>query len=295
MLIAVVFNPGAGDRSIDADELVEALARAGHRVECWSTNASDWERALAGDHELVVAAGGDGTVHRVFTGLAGSSRVATIVPLGTANNVARTLGLRLDHPLRVIDGWATGSMADFDVPEAEIAGESCRVVEGVAGGVFASFVTRGHEELPETPTTEELWTLFADALADTAAGSWRIEVDGAPSTVELIGVHVMNVRHTGPVVPIAPDADPYDGMLDVVTIRPSDVAAVDEYVQARRRGRPVSFPPLECCRARHVRLIPPPTHSITVDDRPIGGDDVGPITVDAGSATVAVLVPGDRS
>jgi diacylglycerol kinase (ATP) len=271
MLIAVVFNPGAGDRSIDADELVGALIRAGHRVECWSTNASDWERAFDGDHELVVAAGGDGTVRKVFTGVAGSSRVATIVPLGTANNVARTLGLRLDHPLRVIDGWATGSIADFDVPAAEIAGESSRVVEGVAGGVFASFVTRS-DELPETPTTEELWDFFADVVADTPAGSWRIEVDGAPSLVEVIGIHVMNVRHTGPVVPIAPDAEPHDGMLDVVTIRPSNVAALDEYVQARRRGQPVAFPPLDWRRGRHVRLVPPPTHSIMVDDRPIDGD-----------------------
>lgn len=295
MLIAVVFNPGAGDRSIDADELVETLVGAGHQVECWSTNATDWQRALAGQHELVVAAGGDGTVRKVFTGLAGSSRVSTIVPLGTANNVARTLGLRLDDPLRVIDGWAKGSTADFDVPAVEIAGECTRVVEGLVGGLFASFVTRGHHELPETSTTEQLWDLFADVMADTPARSWRIEVDGAPSTVEAIGVHVMNVRHTGPVVPIAPDAEPHDGMLDVVTIRPSDVAALDEYVQARRRGRPEAFPPLDWRRGRRVRLVPPPNHSITVDDRPIGGDDVGPITVDAGSATVAVLLPGDRS
>jgi hypothetical protein len=73
------------------------------------------------------------------------------------------------------------------------------------------------------------------------------------------------------------------------------VAALDDYVQARRRGRPVAIPPLDSCRGRYVRVVPSSNHSLTVDDRPVGGDEIGPITVDAGSAAVAVLLPGDRS
>ena len=71
MLIALLFNPGAGEAA-STSRHCSAVEAAGHRAEAWSTAESGWEHAFEGSHDLVVAAGGDGTVGKVFTALAGT-------------------------------------------------------------------------------------------------------------------------------------------------------------------------------------------------------------------------------
>ena len=248
--------------------------------------------AFAGPAALVVAAGGDGTVGKVFTALAGTGRVTTIVPLGTANNVARGLGLPVERPLKVIDGWATGSRRRFNVPSVVIGGVGRRFVEGTVGGVFAELLVRTERSDPDGTTSQLLWDRFRDVLSTARAEPWLIDVDGDAATVEVIGVHAMNICYTGPAVPIAPQADPHDGLVDVVLIGRDDAVTLERYGRSRRAGQPASLPPLRTLRGRTVGLIPPLIHPLVVDDRVVGPGHIGPTTIDAAASTVGVLLPG---
>jgi diacylglycerol kinase (ATP) len=100
----ILFNPNSGRRRRDAEleRAVGILQSAGVRTEltvCRSSQeATDHARcAVAAGSDTVFACGGDGTIHDVLQGLAGSNVALAILPLGTANALAHDLGLPL-HP-----------------------------------------------------------------------------------------------------------------------------------------------------------------------------------------------------
>ena len=104
----VIANPAAGFRKADprAEAAVQRLAAGGWRAELYrTTGPGDATRAArdgASGYEIVVAAGGDGTVHEVANGLARPSAAMGVVPLGSMNILARELGIPLE-PLAAAD------------------------------------------------------------------------------------------------------------------------------------------------------------------------------------------------
>lgn len=98
--ILVILNPAAGRAARSANRLrrvVAELERLGCALVIRRTGASADAERLAREAEpafdLIVAAGGDGTVNEVVNGLAGSSRPMAVLPLGTGNVLANVIGL----------------------------------------------------------------------------------------------------------------------------------------------------------------------------------------------------------
>jgi diacylglycerol kinase family enzyme len=77
-----VHNPTAGVKGYDKDSIIDALHLADIKVDYVSTKDDDLKRALKCACDLVVAAGGDGTIDYAFTHLADRSIPIAIVPLG---------------------------------------------------------------------------------------------------------------------------------------------------------------------------------------------------------------------
>src|SRR5919201_2200209 len=92
MRITLMHNPKAGDAEHGEKQLMTALAKAGHHAIYQSTKKSDYKKALKKTTDLVVVAGGDGTVSKVGRELIDSGIPLSVLPLGTANNLARSLG-----------------------------------------------------------------------------------------------------------------------------------------------------------------------------------------------------------
>jgi len=98
----ILFNPNSGRRRRDAelDHAIGVIQSAGVRTEltiCRSSQeASDHARcAVAAGSDTVFACGGDGTIHDVIQGLAGTPAALAILPFGTANALAHDLGIPL--------------------------------------------------------------------------------------------------------------------------------------------------------------------------------------------------------
>src|SRR5512138_2801833 len=94
MRVTLIHNPGSGDDAQPTAESLIALIRAaGHEVAYWSSHDDDWIAALSEPPELIAIAGGDGTIGDVSKHLVRRGIPTATLPVGTANNISRTLGV----------------------------------------------------------------------------------------------------------------------------------------------------------------------------------------------------------
>ena len=121
--MTLLHNPKAGRGEYSEKNLKRALRAAGHKVDYHSTKERGWKKAIASAKGLIVVAGGDGTVGKVARELIGRKTSLSVLPLGTANNLARALGFT--RPVRELieqldevrgtdsmSGWCAGHGAN---------------------------------------------------------------------------------------------------------------------------------------------------------------------------------------
>lgn len=285
MRVILLHNPAAGHLgrpAPTAGELVEAIVAAGHEVSYYSTRDPAWKAALHLEADLVAVAGGDGSVSKVLRRLAGRGVPATILPLGAANNVASAVGIR-GEPRELIARWSSFRGRRFDVGVAlglKRRNER-RFVEGVGGGLFTELLHALDRRAPGLNAAIEQHEglagyvrLLREMLARRDAVPWRVEIDGADAGGRYFLVEVMNVGLLGPSLPLAPRADPGDGLLDVVLVDEAQRACLEAFLDARAEG--CAAPQLPVRRARHV-VLGSQQALLRIDDRvhaPFGIEDV---------------------
>jgi diacylglycerol kinase (ATP) len=261
----LVLNPGASSSDPDA---VAAVVKLLPGVVVATTEEPGHGAELAVDaarhgFDTVIAAGGDGTITEVVDGLAtlqAPPRLA-VVPLGTGNDLARTLAVPLDAPLAVQTLLEERvRQLDLVVVEADDGARTHSI--NVSAGGFSGEVSEAM-----TPESKRLlgplayvWSA-AKILPELVPYRTRITWDGGDvEELEALNIVVANARTIGGGRAVAPRANPEDGLLDVVIVRfgtALDLAKVgarilagdyleDELVSLRRTAalRVESVPPM---------------------------------------------------
>lgn len=221
--LRVLLNAHAGGDADDARRAVRLYPDA-TLIEA-DDLAGAAEAAARDGAELVVAAGGDGTVHAVANGLmrleADARPTLGILPLGTGNDLARTLALPIGAPCAdTLHLLETGQRRLIDVVRVTTEAEVRYAVNACSGG----FTGRIDEEV--TSGLKATWGPLAYAIGTVKALpemedyhttlTWE---DDAPESVRALNVLVANGRTIGGGTPVAPGASPEDGLLDVVVVR----------------------------------------------------------------------------
>ena len=297
MRVTLMHNPNAGEGEHSREWLERLLADAGHEVRYQSTADPGWRDALAEPPDLVVVAGGDGTVGIVLTELAGRGVPAAIVPLGSANNIAGTLGVADADPAWLARAWADAERRPFDIGAVTRAWGDSSFVEAFGGGIFADVILRAAAD-PADPAGEAKHRhgqdLLVAAIREAEAHRWVLSLDGRDVSGELLAVEVMNVREIGPHLPLAPEADPGDGLLDVVLIGPEHRDGLCALVEMPEEERPAA-PPLPAARGRRLDVVLPPGCAVHADDTawpsPGPSGDGEEASVAVGERRVEVVVP----
>jgi diacylglycerol kinase (ATP) len=177
------------------------------------------EEAIRVGARYIVCAGGDGTLNEVVNGIGARPKNVSIgiVPLGTGNDFARVLGLprRTSDAIEILLKRKTRP-----IDLVRVRAERTRFFVNVSAGGFSGLVD---EKL--TPQMKRTWGPLsyirsaAAALPQLHGYKTRVRIDDDEElSLELYNVIIGNGRFVAGGLPIAPKADPADGLLDVVLI-----------------------------------------------------------------------------
>jgi len=254
-------NPKAGDAQHGKKQLMAALAKAGHHATYQSTKERGFKKALKNPADLVLAAGGDGTVAKIASKLVDSGIPLSVLPLGTANNLARALGF-VASPEEIIARLEGGKKQVFDVGLATGPWGERYFFEAAGGGLLADYVHGAKRERKKNGKVEKLskeqemarhGALLRRMLHDYPVRQWKIEIDGKDISDRYILWEAMNIRSVGPALHLAPRAATRDGRFDFVCARAADRALLMEHFDARVAGKK-SKSPLPTRRFRELRI-----------------------------------------
>jgi len=242
MRITLIHNPKAGDGKHRKKELMDALARSGHEVIYQSTKRSGYKKALKKPTDLVLAAGGDGTIAKVASHLIDSWIPLSVLPLGTANNLARTLGFVVS-PQEIIARLESGKKMAFDVGLARGPWGKRFFFEAAGGGLLADYVRSAKhrngkgEKLSKKEEIGRHVSSLRRMLHDYPARKWKIEIDGTDISRRYILWEAMNIRSVGPALYLARRASTKDGRLDLICVDERARPALRKYLEARLTGQ----------------------------------------------------------
>ncbi|GAA5181055.1 YegS/Rv2252/BmrU family lipid kinase [Rugosimonospora acidiphila] len=224
--VAVLLNPSAGrGRHRDAlPGVLERLRATGREVTVLPAGSVDealasCRGAVASGVSALVAVGGDGTIHLGLQAVAGTGIPFGVVPAGTGNDFVVELGLP-DEPVaaaaavtRALDG---GSIRKVDLGRLTDAGGNVRWFGAVLAAGFDAIVSERANRMrfPRGPRRYDV-AIVAEMLR-LRPRRYTMVLDGVEHQLDAVLVAVGNTARYGGGMRITPDADPTDGLLDVV-------------------------------------------------------------------------------
>jgi diacylglycerol kinase (ATP) len=277
----MIFNPTSGistvtEQRMPPDEtertILQGLRDSGLEPQVLHTTPEDSgegiaRRAAADGAELVIAAGGDGTIHAVANGVTGTQSILGIIPTGTMNNLAHSLNIPdtipaacyvvLNGKTRAID---TGRINDH--PFLEVAGA------GMEAALYPSAEEIKRPGLPSTlrGALSGLKTVFTYRDARV-----RIEIDGDKERIyTALQVTISNSPFYGAHLQVAPQILMDDGLLDVVVYSNFSKAEYLRHAVSISQGRRPYQPKIKHLRARSLRITADKPLEIQADGEPLG-------------------------
>ncbi|MDQ6807879.1 MAG: diacylglycerol kinase family lipid kinase [Verrucomicrobiota bacterium] len=274
--ICFVVNPAAGSIK-DPDALVARLnSVAGAEVKLTSRRGSA-ERAarsaLKGGCELIVAAGGDGTLNEVVNGIGEKADGVQLglIPLGTGNDFARSLELPTDLEtcLEII---LAGRTRAIDL--VRVTSDKVRYFINVSAGGFSGAVSdKLTAEVKDTWGPLAYFRGAAAALSELRAYRTNLSFDNTESlSLDLYNIVVANGRYVAGGMPIAPDASIDDGLLDVVLLPETSAAQLAWLAPQILMGSHLSSDAVVFRRAARVCVNSKPGMWFNVDGEVVGNE-----------------------
>lgn len=192
----------------------------------FSTKNDTWKK-FSSVTDFIIVAGGDGTINKVTEELLQQKRRKRIIPvallpLGTANNIARTLGISGSME-SIINDWHHPLFKKYDVGFIKGLKNNQYFMESLGCGIFARLMremqkkkNKGHFEM------NTAHGLLLKIIQSYKTKVCEIILDGKDYSGNYILVEIMNTRSIGPNLFLSPYSDPGDGKLDVVLMNEKD-------------------------------------------------------------------------
>lgn len=224
--VQLIHNPGAGDESHSKDDLKDLLEQNGYECSYVSTKKKGWKE-FESDADLLLIAGGDGTIRKVAGELLEEKLIdkpnpIAILPMGTANNISKALQIT-GEPKDIIQSWNAFKTKSFDVGRIHDIPDHLFFLESFGYGVFPYLMQEmkklGEDqfETPEEKIHKALEVLHQIILSYEPK-QCNLSVDGTDHSGKFVLIEIMNTPSIGPNICISPLSDPGDGEFEVVLV-----------------------------------------------------------------------------
>lgn len=261
----LLHNPEAGDGYFGKKELIALIQAAGFGCSYSSTKKEGWEKIGSKDTDFIILAGGDGTVRRVSATLLNRKLLErklpiALLPFGTANNIAKTLGIINVPTEKIVESWNDKHIKKFDIGRIYGLSKNKFFLESFGVGIFPDLIHEmdNKQELSDVDTPEKSLARALEVLhnlvMDAEAKFCRIKIDDREYKGNFLLVEIMNTTSIGPKLNLAPLADPGDGWFDVVLIDEKQREQLADYVEKKLQGIE-QVPFFDLLRARKMEIF----------------------------------------
>ena len=289
--VLVIWNRTAGSKagiptnSTSEEELRRAMAAHGLGDELFASESEDEatervDSAVAAGYQAVVAAGGDGTVGSVASRLLHTRTALGILPLGSAMNVARSVGIPRD-----LD--AAAGIVDRGVVRAIDVGEARGVVFFEAASIGLNAAVLGEAQRVDEGRWVSLLAMVRIGLR-YPAHRIDLDLDGRRVRVRALTLAIANGPYTGLGLTLAPDAELDDGQFDVVVFEGLSRWGLALHLARIVGGRTARAAGVRRARATRVRVTGRHPIQVRADASDLGRT---PIELVVRPGALRVLVP----
>lgn len=254
----IIYNPTSGREAFKKQlpEVLQKLEIAGYETSCHATtgagDATEAARiAVARKYDLVVAAGGDGTINEVVNGLAEQEYRPKlgVIPVGTTNDFARAL-----HIPRDIEA-ATDIIVRGDTIPVDIGRINDKYFINIAGGGRLTELTYEVPSKLKTMIGQLAYYLKGiEMLPSIRATELTIEYDGKLFEGEVMLFLVGLTNSVGGFEKLAPDASINDGMFTLLILKKTNLAEFIRIATLAVRGEHVNDPHVLYTKANRIKV-----------------------------------------
>lgn len=295
----LILNPVSGTSMMAApgqtlqdneSTIIAALNDYGIVPEIWYTTAEDPGKELArkateSGAELVIAAGGDGTIHAVASGLIGTKSTLGIIATGTMNNLAQSLNIprEIEQACKVI---AQGESRQIDVGKI-----NHHIFLEVAGIGIDAVLFPSAEEIKSPGLLTTLHGVINGLFKLIAfrPTHLKITIDQQKTrSYHAVQVTISNSPSYGVHLEVAPQALMDDGLLDVIIYKNFSKLAYIQHAISISQGQRVLQPKVSRHRGKSIRVTSDPPVELHADGVPIG---ITPATVHVVPGALRVRMP----
>lgn len=272
----IVVNPraGAGRGAKVLDRLLPLLGETGraakvHVCADGSEPTAVARQAAQSGAELVIAIGGDGHAAAVAEGLLGSDATLAVVPAGSANDYARSLGLRrlsLTELARLI---VQRRAHRVDVMRVESA-SGVRHVLTVGGTGFDAVVAERAMRIRRLRGAPRYVAAMIAELPRFSGTDFTVELDGEAQQLPAMLLAMANGSTYGGGMRVAPAASLQSGLIDVCVVGRMSRLAFLRAFPSVFAGTHVDHPLVRMLRAQRVRVSAPEARTVLGDGELIG-------------------------
>ncbi|MEH7548022.1 diacylglycerol kinase [Bacillus sp. AFS076308] len=254
----LIYNPTSGREILKKNlpEILEKLEIAGYEASCHATTgAGDATQAarlaVERQYDVVIAAGGDGTIHEVVNGLAEQEYRPKlgIIPAGTTNDFARALQIPRDI------GMAVDIITKGELIPVDIGRINDRYFINIAGGGRITEITYEVPSKLKTMLGQLAYYLKGmEMLPSIKASDLRIEYDGKLFEGEAMMFLVGLTNSIGGFEKLAPDASINDGLFSLLILKKVNLAEFIRISSLAVRGEHVNDPNVIYTQANRIKV-----------------------------------------